>query len=200
MSLDQIALRTDTDKSSRAHNYTPLYEKYLGHLRNEPITLLEIGHGGYIYYDRGGQSAKMWKEYFSKATIATVDLYEKQPIEGIKFFQGSQTDEGFLNSVISQIGKPDIIIDDGSHHNDHTSKTFEILWPHLKSGGQYIVEDCHTSYWEANYGGTTDPHGHNTMNYFKRKADHLNYEVNGLPDEGMEYVHFYKEIIFIRKQ
>lgn len=200
MSLDQIALRTGTDKSSRGHNYCVLYEQYFGSLRNEPITLLEVGHGGYIYYDRGGQSAKMWREYFSKGIIATIDLYDKQPIEGVRFFQGSQIDGGFLNNVIKEIGETDIIIDDGSHHNDHTYRTFEILWPHLKSGGYYVVEDVHTSYWPENYGGTTDPHGHNTMNYFKRLTDHLNYEVNGLENKNIDFIHFYKEIIFIKKK
>ena len=34
-----------------------------------------------------------------------------------------------------------IIIDDGSHRLPHQSLTFNVLWPRVKPGGLYIVED-----------------------------------------------------------
>ena len=40
-----------------------------------------------------------------------------------------------------QIGRIDIIIDDGSYTTHHIIKTFEVLHPVLATGGIYIVED-----------------------------------------------------------
>lgn len=199
MSLDQIALRTGTDKSSRHHNYTPTYEKYLGHLRNEPIVLIEGGWGGYEYYSRGGESARMWREYFPKGSINVFDIHDKKPIEGINFFKGSQDDGLFLNNLVSLTGHPDIVIDDASHTSSLCVRMFEILFPVLKKGGTYVIEDTHCSYWDRyHYGGGW--HEGTTMNYFKKLADDLNYEHNGLTNKfEITSIHFYPKMIFIFK-
>ena len=52
-----------------------------------------------------------------------------------------------------ELGNPHIIIDDGSHHVDHVETTLRILWPHLKNGGVYVIEDTHTAYWKSHGGG-----------------------------------------------
>ena len=44
-------------------------------------------------------------------------------------------------------GPFDIIIDDGSHRNDDMVISFETLFPVLKCGGMYVVEDLHCCYW-----------------------------------------------------
>ena len=48
----------------------------------------------------------------------------------------------------------DLIIDDGSHHNNHVFATFNELFKSLNNSdiGLYIIEDIHTSYWPY-YGG-----------------------------------------------
>ena len=47
MTLTELANKYNTDKgtnpSSTRHGYTPLYERYTDHFRNDPIKLLEIG-------------------------------------------------------------------------------------------------------------------------------------------------------------
>ena len=204
MSLDQIAIRTGTDKSSRHHNYTPIYEKYLGHLRNEPITLFEIGHGGYMYYDRGGESARMWREYFHKAKIISLDIHLKKPIEGIDIRLGSQDDSVFLNSLVEEVGRPDIIIDDGCHRSPESVKSFEILFPLLKSGGIYCWEDLEASYWRVasdgqDFGGGID-NPRSSMNYLKSLTDEINTGHSGLENRfGITSIHFYRKIAFILK-
>ena len=37
----------------------------------------------------------------------------------------------------------DIIIDDGSHYSPHQQKTLGYLFPKLKAGGLFIIEDLH---------------------------------------------------------
>jgi len=73
--------------------------------------------------------------------------------EKMKFMRGDQSDTKFLNSVIDVYKKFDIIIDDGSHVNEHQRITFEHLFPFLSPSSPYIVEDVHTSYWERQFGG-----------------------------------------------
>lgn len=199
--LDAIAIKSGADKSSHHHNYCEVYEHYFEHLRDQPITLLEIGFGGYHYPDRGGAGAKMWAEYLPNAQIITVDIHHKNSLGNhrIHFYQGSQTDGAFLHSVIKKHGSPGIIIDDGSHNSPDVKTSFEILFPLLRAGGIYVVEDSHTSHWDAyGYGGGT--HEGTSLNYFKRLTDHLNAEHNGLqarPD--IHAIHFWKQQVFILK-
>jgi hypothetical protein len=48
----------------------------------------------------------------------------------------------------------DIIIDDGSHVNEHVITTFEYLLPILNNEGLYVIEDTQTAYWPE-YGGSS---------------------------------------------
>ena len=52
----------------------------------------------------------------------------------------------FLKSLADQYGPFDIVIDDGSHAPAHQVASLTALWPHVKVGGVYLVEDLHTSY------------------------------------------------------
>lgn len=201
--LNNLALKYGTDKSSNHHNYCVVYEKYF---QDKPVNLLELGYGGYHYAQRGGESARMWLDYFAQGKVTSIDVYDKTPFkhERFKFFKGSQIDANFLNDVISERGVFDIIIDDASHINELTIKTFEILFPTLKKGGIYVVEDCETSYWEeiatdgTDFKGSRNPYAHedsSIMNYMKRMTDRLNFDNPFL----IQSIHFYKGLIFILK-
>jgi hypothetical protein len=210
MTLDQLGRKHGTDKSSQSggHNYLHNYERYLSPMRNDRLVFLEIGVGGEEHADRGGQSLRMWHDYFPQALIVGVDLYKKDlpPEARIHIYQGSQTDATFLTSLVGEIGEPDVILDDASHHNLLTPRTFEILFPLLKKGGLYITEDLHTTYWEEYYQGNPDPTASGTsMAFFTQLAHQLNHE--GLPAEhrdaryfgAIEYIHFYPQFVIIKK-
>jgi hypothetical protein len=68
-------------------------------------------------------------------------------------FIGSQDDPEFLVRTVASIGRPDIVLDDGSHVAEHQKASFETLFPLLKEGGLYVIEDTHTSYWTETYNG-----------------------------------------------
>lgn len=76
----------------------------------------------------------MWKKYFPFANIYDIDIYDKSQLQEsrIKIFKGSQVDEKFLNGIVNEIGELDVIIDDGSHINEHIIFTFNMLFPKLK--------------------------------------------------------------------
>jgi len=207
-SLKNLARVYKSDKWDR-HYYAKHYQANFRRFKFKKIKLFEIGVGGYHYPDRGGNSLRMWKRYFPFGRIFSLDIYDKSYVEEsrIKIFQGSQVDEVVLNKIIDQIGEPDIIIDDGSHINEHVIKTFQFLFPKLKDGGIYAVEDCQTSYW-PDYGGDSDSLNNQAtmMNYFKNLADCINHEeflrkdyVPSYFDQHILSIQFFHNLIFVFK-
>ena len=206
-SLRDLALAMGTDKEG-AHSYTAPYERHLARLRHEPVTLLEIGIGGYASRARGGASLRMWKAYFPAGTIIGLDIEDKSPLaeERITILQGDQGDRGFLRELATSHGPFDIVIDDGSHRSDHIIASFEALFPHVRDGGVYVVEDLQTAYWEK-FGGSSKPNTPGTsMTLLKRLSDGLNYAEFDIPnyqptltDTSIMSVAFYHNIAFIEK-
>lgn len=220
--LDQLAIKYGTDKSSKIHNYTELYAFYLDQLRSQPVRVLELGWGGHEDPDKGGASAQMWRDYFPNGTVVCIDLEEKTITDahkGLHFRRGSQADPEFINQIAEEFGPFDLIVDDASHLSSLTIKSWQLLYPHLKSGGIYVVEDTHMAYHQQWYGQSEanfnpDKNGTRTitaMNYFKRMADEVNFLDrwdNGLdlfPRKfwmgfSLEWVHFYFNILFVKKR
>ncbi len=210
--LSQLALLFGTDKQG-SHYYTQHYQQHFEALRRKPLNILEVGVGGYDDPKGGGESLRMWKAYFPKSRIYGVDIHDKTDHDEtrIKTFRGSQSDAGFLKSVADQIGTIDIVIDDGSHFNDHVITTFKVLFPLLSPQGIYAVEDTLTSYWSVvdgiQWGGASDLTApHTSMNFFKSLVDGLNYEEFTLDgyqptyfDKHIVAMHFYHNLIFIYK-
>ena len=131
-------------------HYPHIYEREFAHYRNTDVNFLEIG----IF--KGG-SIELWRKYFGeKAHISGLDI-DPACADCVdkpnRAFIGSQADRGFLKNVIDEIGAPDIILDDGSHVANHQRISLETLFPLLKTGGLYVIEDLHTSYWPGFYEG-----------------------------------------------
>jgi hypothetical protein len=207
MTLDQIALQSRTDKASNGHNYTAVYEKYLEHQRYQPLLIFEVGIGGYQYPDRGGESLRMWEKYMPNARIVGIDVYKKDGMGSnrIHIEQGSQDDPDFLASLVNKYGAPDLIIDDASHVNRLTIRTFEILFPMLKPGGLYFCEDVHTSFWLQDYGGDPDPQARNTTVAFfqhltaQLSQDTLVAEYRNAYAGYLDFIHFSRNLVIVKK-
>ena len=100
----------------------------------------------------------------------------------IRIHRGSQVDLPFLDSVLAEHGAPELIIDDGSHINEHIITTLKHLFPRLKEGGYYVIEDTQTSYWPEFGGDSQDLHNAPTaMNHFKALVDGLNHAELRIP-------------------
>lgn len=211
--LDEIALSYNTDKSSMYHNYTKLYSLYFEQIRYEKLRILEIG------IDKG-YSLKTWREYFLNSEIVGIDIIDLRHLEEehINILQGDQSDTLFLKKVNDTYGPFDIIIDDGSHHNDHMKASFEFLFPLLREGGLYIVEDLHACYWGASH-NTGEPvfidllkkliddvnsGGKSGVANIQRDSDDGWYNQKRLPpmtwwEKNVEFIHLYRSIVFIKK-
>lgn len=206
--LVRLATIFRTDKWN-VHWYAEHYERYFRPRRFKRLKILEIGVGGYADPMFGGHSLRMWKAYFPRSQMYGIDCYDKRALEEprIRIFQGRQEDPEFLRRVVTEMGRLDVVIDDGSHVNAHVITAFETLFPLLADDGIYVVEDTQTSYWPG-FGGSSealnDPT--TTMGYFKRLVDGLNHAEFIKPgyhpsdfDQLITAIHFYHNLIFILK-
>jgi hypothetical protein len=197
-----------TDKWG-SHWYASHYQRHFQSLRRKGITLLEIGIGGCDDPRLGGASLRMWRRYFPKATIVGLDYYDKSlhAQTRIRVYQGDQSDEEVLRRIVGEVGRPDIIIDDGSHLNPHVIKSFEVLFPLLADDGIYVVEDTQTAYW-PDFGGSGEDlaYAPTSMCLLKNLVDGLNHEEFIRPgymatycDRHVTAVHFYHNLVFVQK-
>ena len=185
--LNSFAKKYGTDKSSEVHNYCVKYEKYLNFNRYDNLNILEIGI-------LDGKSLLTWGECFYRSNILGIDInpdckkFEDKENK-ISVEIGSQADSVFLNEVVGNYGPFDMILDDGSHMNEHVIYSFEHLFDSVKSGGVYIIEDIGTSYWSDYGGGFREPQ--TSVEYFKRLCDDVNF--NGVINHNKENVHARRE-------
>lgn len=135
--LQDIGMKHGTDKATY-HKYCDFYEENLPG-RDFTGRLLEIGV-------MDGNSLRMWREYYPKAKIVGIDiaLQSDLRIDGVDLMEMDGTD----STATWQLGLFDIIVDDGSHMTSDQQASFNYLYyNHLNSGGHYILEDLHTSFW-----------------------------------------------------
>ncbi len=177
MNLTELAVEFGSDKHG-VHFYTPHYQRYFKHLRRKPITVLEIGVGGYNRYRSGGGSLRMWKWFFPRARIIGLDIEDKSFVDEprVRTVVGSQTDGTVLRRIIEEEGAPTVVIDDGSHVPADIITTFGLLFPLLPDGAVYAIEDTQTSYWPE-WGGQVDRDAEGTTMWLVRQLiDGLNHE------------------------
>ena len=167
--LDKLAIKYGTDKSSDIHNYCVKYEKYLPFNRYDKLNILEIGV-------LDGKSLLTWKDYYYRSNILGIDINpdcKKYEEDRIFVEIGSQADDKFLKQIKTQYGPFDMILDDGSHMNSHMIYSFEHLFGSVKSGGVYVIEDIGCSYWGEYGGGFREQQ--TSMEYFKKLSDDINF-------------------------
>ena len=150
--LCRLAEFYGVDKTPKIlHTYTPAYDRILSTIRGSARLVIEIGIGhpalmvpivGASY--KAGASLRMWKAYFPCAQIVGCDIRRDIMFQDERIMCRllDQSDEasliGFRNSITTSA---DLIVDDGSHEREHMVLTFKTLWPLVKVGGYYIIED-----------------------------------------------------------
>jgi len=181
-------------------HYLPIYERHLEKFRNQSITVFEIGCGA-------GGSLQLWKSLLGPfAQIVGIDVREEcKAYEEVQIAVriGDQGDPRFLASVVKEFGKPDIVIDDGSHLMHHISASFNFLYPLVPINGVYIAEDLHTCYWDEYGGGLGKPESF--IEVAKKLVDDLNadhargsVEPSAFTRETMS-MHFYDSVVVFEK-
>ena len=166
-SLLQIAQHHKTDKAQ--NGYIEYYEKYFEPIRDKKLNILEIGvkrETTYRPYTPGASSLKTWKEYFPNSSVYGLDIDPKNKEyeeERINIYIGNQGDRTLLQKIGQEVGHFDIIIDDGSHVNTLTIASWNGLFPYLKPGGLYIIEDLACSYMNLDEASVREKSKNNTF-------------------------------------
>ena len=87
MTLLEIAKKYPTSKND--HGFIKIYDKYFSNLKELKINILEIG------VERG-DSLRMWREYFTNATICAIDLHDRKiSVNNAEILIGDQSDHFF---------------------------------------------------------------------------------------------------------
>ncbi|MET0727310.1 MAG: class I SAM-dependent methyltransferase [Acidimicrobiales bacterium] len=181
-------------------HYFPIYERHLAKLKDTAPTLLEIG----VY--RGG-SLDMWRRYFGDSVkLIGIDIDPTaaelaDPRSTVVL--GDQADPEFLRTLVRDHGPFDIVIDDGGHTMEQQITSIEHLFPALNVGGVYVVEDCHTSYWDS-FGGGRRRSG-TFIEWTKERVDDLHRYHEPEPVEPVwtnqvDGIHCYDSVVVFEKQ
>lgn len=213
--LDEIALKYRTDKSSKYHNYTPVYEEYFEQYRKDKFTLLELGLGDKNSLNVEGESLFVWQEYFPNAQIIGIDNDINKLYHDKRIYTHlcDQTDVETLKFVFRMYTRPFIIIDDASHIQKNTINSFKELFPLLQPGGIYCIEDTVTNYW-PDWGGEPDIYRLHTLTivgYMFMMCHYVNFknqkhfnppqDIN-IPQwvKEIDSIHFHHNQIIIKKK
>ncbi|KAJ9472535.1 8-demethyl-8-(2-methoxy-alpha-L-rhamnosyl)-tetracenomycin-C 3prime-O-methyltransferase [Diplonema papillatum] len=165
-SLADIGRGIGSDKIV-VHQYHVPYDLHFAQFRSKPaFDLLEVGLGCLGLKDVG-LGVRLWGEYFTHARMDVVEYDgacarkfaadpKKRgwiPERGAALHVGDQSDAAFLEQLAQFRGGWDVVIDDGSHEPAHQILTFRALFPHVRSGGKYSIEDLQTSFSPGRWGG-----------------------------------------------
>jgi predicted O-methyltransferase YrrM len=137
LTLEELGQKHECDKFF--HKFLGHYSARFGHLRHEPITLLEIGTWK-------GYGVRMFREFFDHpdAKIVGIDHnpeWTPGPDDRITIEIGKQEDIAFQDDFGKRHGPFDVVIDDGGHQPHQHLASLQALWPHVKPGGWLVADD-----------------------------------------------------------
>jgi hypothetical protein len=134
--LQALGIKYGTDKATIIQ-VCNAYEVFIGGKAVKCLMEVGVCHGS---------SVRMWAEYFPEAKVVGIDINPTYQVnEGrIKSFIA---DQGNVSTIIPLVREynPDIFVDDGSHIWSHQINTHKAIYPILKPGAIYILEDINTS-------------------------------------------------------
>jgi predicted O-methyltransferase YrrM len=102
-----------------------------------------------------GASIRTWLEYFPGARVVGLDadpnvlsdldesLVRDPRLDLVMVDQARREDLGAM--LGSYPGPYDLILDDGGHTMAQQQTSLAVLFPHVRPGGFYVIEDLHTS-------------------------------------------------------
>lgn len=127
-----------TDKYSLG--YYPAYRELASRI-GPAGRVLEVG----VAY---GGSLLMWQELFPDGLVAgaDIDLGATWPRGTVRIVAGQDTPELAAAAREASPEGYDLIVDDASHHGGLSAATWRLLWPLVKPGGWYVLEDWPVAY------------------------------------------------------
>src|SRR3989344_1967413 len=148
--LLQFAIEEATDKGVLGHNYVRVYDFFMRSRRDSIGYLCEVGLLRRVAQRSSSQkvhpeapSLRMWRKYLPTAHLVGFDIKEfEQPHDkNCTIIQGDQSSREDLQKIVDHHSGYDVILDDARHASPHQQITLSYLFPHLKPGGLYFIED-----------------------------------------------------------
>lgn len=227
---DKIGGITDVNT---AHNYDRMYQHVVAPIRcRSGIRLLEIGLG--CGYQQEGGSLTIWLQYIPRAEVivgvefdtcvhsipaswksAPPEFAKTTPAtwstvsQKLRFEQADQANATRLREIGDKHGPFDIVIDDGGHTMRQQIVSLVTMWPFIRPGGLYVVEDLHSAYLGA---GFTSDHPITTPVYLARLQEIVHHKsaADGMDDEKfpgardiaatLHSMHCFREACALRKK
>jgi hypothetical protein len=162
--------------------------------------LLELGvyqGGSFVFLDQFLKPDKFVAVELSAVPIPALDKYIAENGDRTRLYYGtSQDDVAKLNQIVSEDfgGQLDLVVDDASHFYEQTKTSFKILFPTVRPGGLYIIED-----WSWSF----EPAFQEPTNVWFEQASPANIVIDLMEDMAMrpliQSVHVERELIKIRR-
>ncbi|UXT48823.1 class I SAM-dependent methyltransferase [Agrobacterium tumefaciens] len=130
-------------------------DQYLVHEGEDFKRILELGvyqGGSFVFLNEVFKPRKITAVELSEVPIPALDTYIEAQKGRAKLYYGtSQDDEAKLAEIVETDfgGELDLVVDDASHFYDQTKASFRTLFPKLRPGGLYIIEDWSWSFFDS---------------------------------------------------
>lgn len=179
-------------------HYFEIYRRNLQRFVGKAPRVLEIGvyHGGGLDALRaflGPEAHLIGLDLEPSARAACSGRHE--------VIVGDQSDAELLRRIVEEHGPFDIIIDDGGHYVSQQIASIEALFPTVRAGGVYLVEDTHTSYWPTYQDGDKT-----FMDWAKDRMDDVNAYHHSVDEELPSWtltvgaIHIYDSVVVFDKE
>jgi len=153
MSLEEIVDNSKTDKNM-THSYLPLYQMLLISKKETAKNVLEIGIGD--FGEKNGGSIKMWRDFFTNATIYGLDILdENRVMDELKnnnriilyTSTNAYNTDFFINNFLNKNIKFDFMLDDGPHTLESMIQFIKLYSQVMTDDGILIIEDVQSLDW-----------------------------------------------------
>ena len=153
MNLRDISDNLKTDKNT-THSYLPLYQELLKSKKETAKNVLEIGIGD--FGEKNGGSIKLWRDYFTNATIYGLDILPinrvmDELINDNRVILYTSTDaynnDFFVNNFLHKNIKCDFMLDDGPHSLESMKQFIKLYSQIMTEDGILIIEDVQSFDW-----------------------------------------------------
>lgn len=162
--------------------------------------VLELGvyqGGSLVFLDQFLKPDRFSSVELSAVPIPALDKYVAQNANRTRLYYGtSQDDVEALNRIVDEDfgGQLDLVVDDASHLYEQTKTSFKTLFPKLRPGGLYIIED-----WSWGF----EPAFQDPDNAWYGQPAPANLFIDLAEDMAMrqliQHVHIERELIKIRR-
>jgi len=152
LNLTDLADARQIDRGSARHKYTELYNLLFQPLRQRKLKIVLVGLDGgagtedpSLWAGAAKPMLEMWLEYFPKAEFIALDRAKAPPFKDkrVSYTQVSLEDPDEIEAAVT--AAPDIVIDDATHASHHQQNALRALFPKLRSGGIYAIEDLRST-------------------------------------------------------